>query len=78
MRVKRRLGGQRTKEILALIEGAIERQHTDSFNSHRDWLRAITVGYYDPMYLYQLDKRKDRVVFRGDQQSVIQWLQENT
>ena len=76
LRLKKRLGSQRTSEIAAMISSAVQRQHKDNFNSHRDWLRAITVGYYDPMYLYQLDKRKDRVVFRGDQQSVIQWLQE--
>lgn len=78
LRVKKRLGSQRANEILALMKAAIQRQHTDKFSSHRDWLRAITVDYYDPMYLYQLDKRKDQVVFRGDHQSVIQWLQENT
>ncbi len=74
LRVKKRLGSERTNEILALMEGAIQRQHTDNFRSHQDWLRAITVDYYDPMYLYQLDKRKERVVFRGDQQSVVQCL----
>lgn len=78
LRLKKRLGNQRTNEIIAMITSAIQRQHTDNFSSHRDWLRAITVGYYDPMYLYQLDKRKDRVVFRGDQKSVIRWLQEQT
>lgn len=77
MRVQKRLGSQRTKEILALMETAIQGQHSDHFSSHKDWLRAITVDYYDPMYLYQLEKRLDRVVFRGNQQSVIQWLQEN-
>lgn len=77
-RVRKRLGGQRTKDIQALMEAAIARQHTDNFISHRDWLRAITVDYYDPMYLYQLEKCKDRVVFRGDQQTVMQWLQEHS
>jgi tRNA 2-selenouridine synthase len=78
MRVQKRLGSQRTKEILALMKAAIQGQHTDNFSSHKDWLRAITVDYYDPMYLYQLEKRLDRVVFKGNHQSVIQWLQENT
>jgi len=78
LRLKKRLGSQRTNEIIAMITSAVQRQHTDNFSSHRDWLRAITVGYYDPMYLYQLDKRKDRIIFRGDQQSVIRWLRENT
>lgn len=78
MRIQRRLGSERTNEILAMIKSAIEQQHTDNFSSHKNWLRAITVDYYDPMYLYQLNKRKDRVVFTGNQENVIQWLQENT
>lgn len=77
MRVQKRLGSQRTNEILALMKAAIERQQTDKFCSHKEWLSAITRDYYDPMYLYQLDKRVDRVVFRGDHQSVLQWLQEH-
>lgn len=78
MRVQKRLGSQRTKEILALIKSAVKRQHIDNFRSHQDWLRAITVDYYDPMYLYQLDKCKERVVFIGKQQAIVEWLQERT
>ncbi len=77
LRVQRRLGSQRTNEILALMNAAIKHQHSDSFASHKHWLRAITVDYYDPMYLYQLNKRKNKVLFTGDHQSVTQWLQEN-
>lgn len=76
LRIKKRLGGQRTKEILTLMQTAIERQHEDDFASHRLWLQAITADYYDPMYCYQLDKRKHRVVFRGNHQEVIQWISE--
>ncbi len=77
LRVQKRLGNHRTNQILALMQVAIQKQHIDNFSSHRDWLKAITVDYYDPMYLYQLNKRKDRVVFKGDHQSVLLWLQEN-
>ena len=73
-RIQRRLGGQRTKEILALMNAAISRQHIDNFTSHKDWLRVITQDYYDPMYLYQLNKRKESVVFTGNHNSVVQYL----
>ena len=74
MRVKKRLGGQRTKEILALMEEALGRQHQDNFASHRQWLTALTRDYYDPMYSYQLGKRQQLVAFRGNQSEVIEWL----
>ncbi|UVW34690.1 tRNA 2-selenouridine(34) synthase MnmH [SAR92 clade bacterium H455] len=74
LRVKRRLGGKRTQEILALMESAIALQHTDEFASHRQWLNALTVDYYDPMYSYQLSKKQERVLFRGDRTEVMEWL----
>ncbi|ETN91408.1 tRNA 2-selenouridine synthase [Gammaproteobacteria bacterium MOLA455] len=74
LRVKRRLGGKRTEEILALMESAIAIQHTDDFASHRQWLNALTVDYYDPMYSYQLSKKQERVLFRGDRAAVMEWL----
>jgi len=75
LRVKRRLGGKRTQEILALMESAIALQHTDEFASHRQWLTALTVDYYDPMYSYQLSKKQERVLFRGDRAEVIEWFE---
>ena len=75
LRVKKRLGGKRTQEILALMESAIAIQHTDDFASHRQWLNALTVDYYDPMYSYQLGKKQERVLFRGDRAEVMEWLE---
>ena len=76
LRVQKRLGGLRTKELLASMDSAIAVQHEDSFASHRHWLAALTREYYDPMYSYQLDKKKDLVVFRGGREEVIGWLKD--
>ena len=75
LRVQKRLGGQRTKELLASMDAAIEVQHRDNFASHRDWLAGITADYYDPMYSYQLEKKRDLVVFRGARGEVVEWLE---
>ena len=75
LRVQKRLGGQRTKELLASMNNAIAVQHQDNFASHRDWLTSITRDYYDPMYSYQLEKKKELVVFRGAREAVIDWLE---
>jgi tRNA 2-selenouridine synthase len=74
LRVKKRLGGKRTQEILAMMESAIAIQHTDDFASHRQWLNALTVDYYDPMYSYQLSKKQERVLFRGGRAEVMEWI----
>ncbi len=75
LRVKKRLGGKRTQEILALMESAIATQHTDNFASHRQWLTALTVDYYDPMYSYQLSKKQERVLFRGGRAEIMGWFE---
>ena len=54
---------------------ALKVQHQDNFASHRHWLTVITKEYYDPMYSYQLEKKKELVVFRGSREEVVEWLQ---
>lgn len=76
LRVQKRLGGQRTKDLMASMDNAIAIQHQDNFASHRHWLAAITRDYYDPMYSYQLEKKKDLVVFRGSREAVVEWLEQ--
>lgn len=75
LRVQKRLGGLRTKELLASMDSAITIQHQDNFASHRHWLAALTAEYYDPMYSYQLEKKKELVVFSGSRGEVIEWLE---
>ena len=76
LRLKKRLGDQRTTHILKLMKKALQIQHEDNFNHHREWLIAITKDYYDPMYLYQLKKREQKIVFKGNHQSIKEWLSE--
>jgi tRNA 2-selenouridine synthase len=76
LRVQKRLGDERTTHILKLMKEAIQIQHKDNFNYHRQWLIAITRDYYDPMYVYQLKKREQKIVFKGNYQDVKEWLSE--
>ena len=73
-RIARKLGKQRTKEIMSMMEDAIKNQRNDNFMSHRVWLRAVTSEYYDPMYTFNLNKRKEDIVFTGNEEEVIHYL----
>lgn len=75
LRVQKRLGGQRTRELQASMDASLKVQHQDNFAGHRHWLTVITKEYYDPMYSYQLEKKKELVVFRGSREEVVEWLQ---
>jgi len=76
-KIQRRLGGERHKALKALLEIAISKQQdTGEINLHKDWIRSLLVDYYDPMYDFQISKKLDRVVFKGSQDDVLQFLKE--
>jgi len=68
-RIARRLGGVQYELISKLL--------VDSFDghcSHDSWVHALLTHYYDPMYDYQLKKKQSRIVFRGDMDSIQDYL----
>lgn len=76
-RIERRLGSERKKNILDLMQQALK--HYDLTNesaleAHRSWIRCLLSEYYDPMYDYQLEKKKARVRIRGDKHNLIKEL----
>lgn len=73
-RIQRRLGGDRYKEVDAMMRGAFDTQwRTGDCGAHREWILYLLERYYDPMYDYQLDKREGECLFRGDRAAVIDW-----
>lgn len=76
-KIQRRLGGERYSAILALMEEALSvQQRDDDDTAHSHWIRQLLTDYYDPMYAYQLSKRLERVVFRGDSKAFLEWAQQ--
>ncbi len=76
-RIERRLGSERYVTVRKMFDEAcaIERKSGNK-EAHRDWVRYLLENYYDPMYDYQIKKRGDRVVFRGDFHSALEYLKE--
>ncbi|MCG6199982.1 tRNA 2-selenouridine(34) synthase MnmH [Psychromonas antarctica] len=73
--IRRRLGNERYANILARQQRAVKvQQETGKVEDHLDWLGLILAQYYDPMYHYQLGKKADRIVYRGDYNEVQAWL----
>jgi tRNA 2-selenouridine synthase len=76
--IRKRLGHERYNNLLALQKHAVSvQQQTGRVDDHLEWLALILEQYYDPMYHYQLDKKADRVVFRGQYDEVSLWLTNN-
>lgn len=74
-RIRKRLGTQRYTALLAAMEQALSSQTYDNMRGHLNWLAPLLEHYYDPMYLYQLAQKQERVVFRGNQQQCVEYLQ---
>ena len=56
------------------MAAAIDQQQAQGdVQAHEAWIRTLLVEYYDPMYEYQLSKKQQRVVYKGDYQQVLEW-----
>ena len=74
-KIHRRLGGKAHGEIRALMEQALAAHRArGETGGHRLWIQRLLSDYYDPMYDYQLDKKRDRVVFSGSREDVLAFL----
>jgi tRNA 2-selenouridine synthase len=74
-KIQKRLGGERHKKLRQLAESALdEHEKTGSTEAHIPWVSSLLIDYYDPMYNYQIENKKDRIVFTGDQQEVNEYL----
>ncbi|MBX6319802.1 tRNA 2-selenouridine(34) synthase MnmH [Pigmentiphaga sp.] len=73
--IARRLGGDRHRRVAALMDAALaEQARSGSVEFHRDWIRALLLEYYDPMYDYQRRLKGSRIVFAGDRRAVLEYL----
>ncbi|WP_052283790.1 tRNA 2-selenouridine(34) synthase MnmH [Kluyvera genomosp. 1] len=73
--IRRRLGLQRFAELTATLDESLaEQRRSGNTEAHFAWLVPLLNEYYDPMYRYQLEKKADKVVFRGTSEDVVHWL----
>gem|GEM_PF-4892554 len=57
------------------MQQALDQQINQNDTSlHLVWINLLLHKYYDPMYLYQLDKKSERVLFKGSHQAMHEWL----
>jgi len=75
-RIKKRLGGARHADISTVMEAALAQHHRQGdISGHREWIAVLLHDYYDPMYDYQIVRHQDRVVFKGNRQAVLSYLE---
>ena len=74
-RIKKRLGNERYDKFIQIFESAWRyQQNSKDPSRHKEWIEALLRDYYDPMYDYQIEKKRERIVFRGSSDEVKAYL----
>lgn len=73
-RIRKRLGGERHRQLRGLMEEALLQQETTGrTGAHDAWIEALLKDYYDPMYDYQLSQKEGRILVRGGPKTILEW-----
>lgn len=76
LRIKRRLGGSRYANAKKMMDTALIKPHEPAVEEHKTWIHFLLNEYYDTMYDYQLEKKADRILFKGNVQEVKTFLRD--
>ena len=69
--IKRRLGNVVYNNIKDLMKSAF---HQNEKEIHKEWILTLLTSYYDKMYSYKLDMRKDFIVHKGEIESCRDYI----
>lgn len=73
--ISKKLGGDRTQEILADLHASEQEFQTcGTLNGNRDWIRKLLTWYYDPFYEKHLRASAERIRFRGSRNECADFL----
>ena len=78
LKVRKRLGGVNYKIVEDLLIKAID-LHSKNGETylHDKWIKELLLKYYDAMYKYQLEKKKERIILKGTKKDLQLFLKEN-
>jgi tRNA 2-selenouridine synthase len=78
-KIQKRLGLERYQAMHTLVSNALGRYKTkDEADGFYPVVEELLVDYYDPMYNYQIQKKLDRVVFKGNAVEVLAYLDDRS
>jgi tRNA 2-selenouridine synthase len=76
-KISKKLGGQRTKELIQITKLACKQQlENNDLSAHRKWIEIVLGKYYDPPYDKYLRSYSDRIVFTGGHGSSEEFLKQ--
>ncbi len=74
-RIRKRLGDENYRRFVDMLHRAWEhQQRTDDPSRHKEWIEELLGRYYDPMYDYQIERKNERIVFRGTADEILDYI----
>lgn len=73
-RIQKRLGDARYTALHADLTAALSSHRLGDPEPHKKWIETLLTQYYDPMYSYQMAKRAQAPLFRGNESEIIGYL----
>ncbi|MCB0365893.1 MAG: tRNA 2-selenouridine(34) synthase MnmH [Bdellovibrionaceae bacterium] len=70
-RIRRKLGGVRTDEVLTQIDRAFS---TGDVEDHLQWIGFLLVNYYDPLYGHSMERKGANPVFSGNYEECLDYF----
>lgn len=75
-RIKRRLGGALCQELISMVDdGVSEQNNNGNLDKHKLWVAKLLKDYYDPMYRYQMDNNNSKMIFKGNENEVLRFIE---
>lgn len=73
VRIAKSLGGLRYLEIEREMLNAFEKDNT--LQNHENWIAKLLDYYYDPLYLRDIKRQNDLVIFQGPESEVLNYIE---
>ena len=75
LRIKKRLGGAKFALINTTLDSATRAlKSQNQWSGFDDIINVLLSEYYDPIYEYQYQQKKEKTIFKGSHSQIIQWL----
>jgi tRNA 2-selenouridine synthase len=76
-RIQKRLGGERYQQVRSSFEaGLCNFFASGDVSRFNPGIRILLEQYYDPMYRYQIERKRPEILFEGPEKEFLQWAED--